>query len=183
MKKEKKFNEEVDAVNESESLDDKCEDVNVIAQLEEELSKTKNDYFKVLAEMENFKKRTNEERIRERKYASQGLIEKLIGIIDVFDQVYSIKTDDEKVKNFLNGFIMLNNSFKQILEEEGVKEIVSKNQVFDPRYHDAIETDCDINCEDNLVLEELRKGYMFKDRVLRPSMVKVNKVIKEENNE
>lgn len=183
MKKEKKINEKVNEVNESEVLDAEFEEINKISLLEEELAKTKNDYFKALAEIENFKKRMNEERIRERKYATQGLIEKLINIVDVFDQVFSIETEDEKLKNFLNGFIMLNNSFKQILEEEGVKEITAKNEFFNPRFHDAIETETDSNYDDNFILEELRKGYMFKDRVLRPAMVKVNKITKEENNE
>ena len=183
MKKDKKINEKVNEVNESEVLDAESKEINKVSLLEEELAKTKNDYFKALAEIENFKKRMNEERIRERKYATQGLIEKLINIVDVFDQVFSIETEDEKLKNFLNGFIMLNNSFKQILEEEGVKEITAKNEFFNPRFHDAIETETDSNYDDNFILEELRKGYMFNDILLRPAMVKVNKITKEENNE
>lgn len=181
MEKVKDKNDEISELEEDKDIqnDEKTE----IIELKDELKKTKNDYYKVLAEMENFKKRINEERIRERKYATQGLVEKLIDISDVFDQVVNVKTEDEKLKNFLTGFVMLNNSFKQLLDEEGVKEIKARDQLFDPRIHDAIETEENTDLDDNFIIAELRRGYTYKDRVLRPTLVKVNKIKKEKNNE
>lgn len=188
----KKKNEEIYEDGLKEDIEDikdveemKMEDaLGKINLLEEELKKTKDFYYKALAEMENFKKRINDERIRERKYSSQNLIEKFIEVYDVFDNVVNFETTDEKIKNFLSGFVMLNNSFKQILEEEGVKTIVTKNQIFDPRFHDALEIESHCEIEDNKILQEIRRGYMFKDRVLKASLVKVNKLNKEcEQNE
>ncbi len=138
-------------------------------------------YLRTLADAENFKRRINEERIRERKYAAQGLLEKLISVIDIFDQAIGVETDDPKLKNFLTGFTIINKQLNEILEEEGVKKIDARDQIFDPAYHHAVEVEHDENKEDNIVLEVYQNGYTFKDRVLRPALVKVNKSKKEEN--
>lgn len=149
--------------------------------LEEEVKRLKDLYLRTLADAENFKRRINEERIRERKYAAQGLLEKLISVIDIFDQAIGVETDDPKLKNFLTGFTIINKQLNEILEEEGVKKIDARNQIFDPAYHHAVEVEHDENKEDNIVLEVYQNGYTFKDRVLRPALVKVNKSKKEEN--
>lgn len=168
---EKKIQEEVDSSSDIEAL-------------KEEAKKYKDQYLRVLADSENFKKRIDEERIRERKYGSQRILEKIIPSIDIFDKALNMKTDDEKVKNFLIGFEMINNNLKQALEEEGVKKIKAVGEKFDPRYHHAVETAWDESKEEGIVLSEMQTGYMYKDRVLRPSLVKVNKKeeIKEETN-
>lgn len=149
--------------------------------LEEEVKRLKDLYLRTLADTENFKRRINEERIRERKYAAQGLLEKLISVIDIFDQAIGVETDDSKLKNFLTGFTIINKQLNEILEEEGVKKIDARDQIFDPAYHHAVEVEHDENKEDNIVLEVYQNGYTFKDRVLRPALVKVNKSKKEEN--
>ena len=128
-----------------------------------------------MADTENFKRRIDEERIRERKYGSQRIMEKMVNALDIFDQAVNIETDDEKLKGFLTGFIMINNSLKQILEEEGVKPIKALGEQFDPRYHHAVEVDWDETKAENTVIQEIQKGYLFKDRILRASLVKVNK--------
>ena len=117
----------------------------------------------------------NEEKLRDRKYACFGFAEKLIDSIDLFDKVVSYKPDNEMLRNYLIGFEMINNQLKQVLEAEGVTKINTKDQIFDPRYHNAVETDWDETKEENVILVEMKTGYMFKDRVLRASMVKVNK--------
>src|SRR5690554_4007209 len=104
-----------------------------IETLKEEVEKYKNQYLRTLAEMENFKKRFNEERVKERKYAHQGLLEKLVNIVDIFDKAVNIKTDDQKLQNFLTGFVMINDSFKKILESEEVKKIEALGKEFDPK--------------------------------------------------
>ena len=117
----------------------------------------------------------NEERIKDRKYALSDFLMQLIDIVDVFDKAVNVKTDDEKLKQFLNGFIMIDKSFKQILERNGVKAIEALGKPFDPSYHSAIETVEVEGTESNIVVEEIMTGYIYKDRVLRPSMVKVSK--------
>jgi len=149
-----------------------------------ELEKMTNSYLRVLADFENFKKRTNEEKIRDRKYANQELLEQLINVLDIFDKAVNMKTDDEKLNNFLSGFIMINTSFKQILESNNVKKVLSVGQQFDPRYHHAMETAWDESKVENEIIEEMQTGYTYKDRLLRPALVKVNKKEKgNENNE
>lgn len=162
------------------TLDETNEVDNEKEELKSELNKTKEQYLRTLAEVENYKKRTNEERIRERKYFNQSLIEKFVNTLDIFDRTINIKTDDEKLKNFLIGFEMINNNMKQILADEGVKLIESIGKKFDPAIHHAIDTAYDEEKEEGIILEEVQRGYMFKDRVLKAALVKVNQKNKEE---
>lgn len=164
--------------------EEKAEDVIVEPKVDDELLKMTNSYLRVLADYENFKKRTNEERIKERKYVYQSLFEKLINVIDIFDKAVNMKTDDEKLKNFLMGFQMINDNLRQILENEGVKKIITLDQKFDPNFHHAMEVEWDETKAEDVVLCELQTGYMYKDRLIRPSLVKVNQKTKgNENNE
>lgn len=144
-------------------------------KLKVENADLKEQLLRNLAELENFKKRTNEERIKERKYALTDFLMQLIDIVDIFDKAVNVKTEDEKLKQFLNGFVMINTSFKQILERNGVKKIEALGKPFDPAYHSAMETVEVENTEPNIIVEEIMTGYIYKDRVLRPSMVKVSK--------
>ena len=162
-KKEKNKKEENEEV-----IDEKYE------VLMAEIAQLKDSLLRNQAELENFKKRTNEERIKERKYALKDFLLELISVIDVLEKAINVKTDDEKVQKFLKGFVMINVMFKQILEKEGVVKIEALNKPFDPNYHNAIEVVQVEGVESNIITEELQAGYMYKDRVLRPSMVKVN---------
>lgn len=144
-------------------------------KMTDEILYLKDQLLRNQAELENFKRRTNEERIRERKYAMQDFFTELITVIDTFDKVVSAKTDDEKLKKYLVGFVMINNNMKQILENYGVKKIECLNQEFDPTFHQAIEVVEVENTSPNIVVEVIADGYLYKDRVLRPAMVKVSK--------
>lgn len=176
-KQEKELNGAEPESAESETvLENETEE---IQKLKEENAKLKEQYLRVLAESENFKKRIDEERIRDRKYGCQRLIEKLIPSLDIFDKAVNVQTDDEKLKNFLIGFEMINNNLKQSLEDEGVKKIKAAGEKFDPKFHHAVETEWNEELEEDVVISEMQTGFMFKDRVLRPSLVKVNK--KQEN--
>lgn len=152
----------------------KVEDFEEYHLLVEEVAKLKEDLLRNRADLENFKKRNNEERIRERKYALQDFLMELIDIIDIYDKAVSIKTDDDKLNKFLSGFIMINNRLKQILEHYEVRQIDALNKPFDPSFHSAIETVTVDGVESNTVVEVIITGYVYKDRVLRPSMVKVS---------
>lgn len=144
-------------------------------KMSDEILYLKDQLLRNQAELENFKRRTNEERIRERKYAMQDFFTELISVIDTFDKVVSAKTDDEKLKKYLVGFVMINNNMKQILENYGVKKIECLNQTFDPAFHQAVEVVEVENTSPNIVVEVIADGYVYKDRVLRPAMVKVSK--------
>lgn len=143
--------------------------------LKEENQKLRELYLRTLADAENHKKRVDDERIRERKYASQKLLEKLVNTIDIFDKAVNMKTDDEKLNNFLIGFKMINSNIQTVLEEEGVKRIKTVGEKFDPRYHDAVEVNYDPSFDEDVILAETMSGYTYKDRVLRAAGVIVNK--------
>lgn len=142
--------------------------------LEKENSELKDQLLRNQAELENFKKRMHEEKIRDRKYALTDILTELIDVVDVFDKAVNVKTDDEKLQKFLNGFVMVNNTYKQILKRNGVEAIDALGKPFDPAFHAAVEMVKVDGVESNTVVEVLITGYTYKDRVLRPSMVKVS---------
>ncbi len=144
-------------------------------KLKEENEKLMDQLLRKQAEFENFRKRVNEERVRERKYALNDFLLEAIETLDVFDQAVSAKTEDEKLKKYLSGFIMINNRLKNILENYGVTKIDCLNKPFDPNFASALESvECE-GVEPGTVTEVVMTGYMYKDRVLRPAMVKVSK--------
>ncbi len=144
-------------------------------ELQEENAKLLDQLLRKQAEFENYKKRVLEEKQRDRKYALQDFLMESIETLDIFDKAVSFKTDDQVLKNFLSGFIMVNNRLKNILENYGVVQIDCLNKPFDPSFHSALETVEVEGVESNLVVEVVMTGYMYKDRVLRPAMVKVSK--------
>ena len=184
LEEELEENESSDKVDETleDNKDDisnsNCDDVlalqEEINKLKEENNNLKNQYLRTIADADNFKKRIDEERIRERKYASQKLLEKLVDNLDIFDKAVNMKTEDANLKNFLIGFKMINDNLKNILTEEGVKKI-NANGKFDPRYHLSVDTGYDENLEEDMILSVIKDGYMYKDRVLTAALVKVNK--------
>jgi molecular chaperone GrpE len=153
----------------SESVDDQ------LALIEQELKEVKDKYLRALAEMENFKKRNAEELAREKKYAAMPVCDKLIDAIDVFDQAINIKVEQPEMQNFLYGFKMIKEMLFNVLLDEGVKPIdVQIGDVFDPTIAHAIETTSDPEKNDNVVVKIVKKGYKFKDRILRATMVVTN---------
>ncbi len=138
-----------------------------------EVKELKDKLLRNQAELENFKRRNTEERIKERKYAQQSLLTKLISLQDNFDR--AIQSEYKELKELKDGLVMIMNQLSTIFDEEKVVLIESVGKEFDPNYHQAVMTGDDEEYENDIVSEEFQKGYMYKDRMLRPSMVKVNK--------
>lgn len=146
------------------------------AKLKEELEQAKKDVLMAKAEEINFKKRIDADKAQMVEYANQKILEKMITQLDMFDKVVSMPTDDPVLKNYLIGFQMINNNLKQVLDEEGIKKIECKlYEKLDPKYQHALQTAWDENYEEDVVLQELQTGYLYKGRILRPTLVKVNK--------
>ncbi len=151
--------------------------------LEEELKSFKDKYFRALAEMENFKKRMTEDLKRERKYAGMSLADKLIDSLEVFDQALNMQTEDKNLQNFLYGFKMIKDMMFNALKDEGVMIIESKvGDDFDPNIHEAMDKEFNPEFEENKIIKIVKKGYKYKDRVLRPTMVIINIKPEVENN-
>lgn len=177
-------NEEEKLSENTDQLSDNSNDNEIVEELQKQINELKNEVLKCKANEINFKKHLEEDKMKSIKYANQGLLEKFVDQIDLFDSVVNMKTDDPVLKNFLIGFEMINNNFKQILSDEGVKKIVVKiGDEFDPKIHHPFDTDWNEEFKENAILGELKGGYTYKDRVLRPTLVKINKKEEVKENE
>jgi molecular chaperone GrpE len=145
-----------------------------IDALETEVAHLKDKFLRNVAELENFKKRITQERINDRKYASKNLIHDILEPLDQMNKIVNMPTEDPTLKNFLYGFKMVNDKFYQVLQSDGLKEIEALNKQFDPKYHYALEKESQLDKPNGINLEVIQKGYMYKDQLLRPAMVKVN---------
>ena len=145
-----------------------------VKELEAKVAQYQNDYLKEKADLENTKKRLEKERITERKYAAMSICRKLVSPLDNFELALNHPIEDDAVKNFVQGFKMIQDQIKKELESEGVSEIDALHEEYDPNFHQAIMTEKQEGVEANKVIEVLQKGYMFKDRVVRPAIVKIS---------
>jgi len=166
--------QEVEQHEEKPKREKKNKHKDQIESFEKEITQLKDKLLRNAAELENFKKRMTLERINDRKFASKNLIFDLLEPLDQMDKIVNMPTEDPMLKNFLYGFKMINDKFYQVLLDDGLKEIDALNKQFDPRYHHAIEKENQADKANGINLEVIQKGYMYKDQLLRPAMVKVN---------
>lgn len=145
-----------------------------IENLEQEVAQLKDKLLRNAAELENFKKRITQERINDRKFASKNLVYDILEPLDQLNMIINMETDNDVLKNFLYGFKMLNDRFYEVLKSDGLKEIDALNKQFDPKYHHAIEKVSDESKPNGINLQVVQKGYMYKEQLLRPAMVKIN---------
>lgn len=162
--------------NDECKCDEECNCNEVNNELEEKVKKLEEALLRNQAELMNFKRRKEEETSRLLKYAEEDIVLGFLPILDNFER--AIKMDDnnleDEVSKFLEGFKMVYTQIKTLLDKFEVTEIDTLHKPFDPTYHQAVLTDKDESFESGVVLEVLQKGYMYKDKVIRPSMVKVN---------
>ena len=128
--------------------------------------------LRVTSEMINSNRRKDEECNRLLKYKNEDIIMDLLQAIDNFERALSVKSTDE---NYQKGLDMIYAGFRSILDKYEVKEIECLGLEFDPMYHQAVLTDHIEGKKDNEIIEVMQKGYTYKDKVIRPAMVKVNK--------
>ena len=144
-------------------------------ELQNEINTLKDKNMRIAAEMVNTLRRKDEETNRLLKYSNESLITELLPVIDNFERALNVDATSNDVESYQKGMTMIYNSLKNILEKFEVKEIEAIDKEFDPSYHQAVMQEEKEGTKENIVIEVLQKGYTYKDKVIRPAMVKVSK--------
>jgi molecular chaperone GrpE len=167
--------EEQTAVNEEEAVPDQVQllhDKN--AELEKKLAEFENRYLRLQADFDNFRRRSRIEAEANEKYRAQKLIIDILPAVDNFERALVMEVDNDQAKSLKQGMEMVYRSLLDALSKEGLQQIEAVEKEFDPHLHQAVMQGNDEKFESNIVIEEFQKGYLLKDKVIRPSMVKVN---------
>ena len=181
MAEEKKEEIKETPETQSDPLEETAEEENVIdlneedeiEKLNKEIDKLKNDYARAYADTENLKKRLMAEAEQTRKYRIQSFAKEVLPVIDNLERALQSNVE-EADEGFKKGIQMIYDQLITALKNEGVTEIECLNQPFDPNLEQAILQEKREGVESGVVIEVLQKGYLLKDRILRPAMVKVS---------
>lgn len=146
---------------------------NRIAELEKEASDLRDNWLRAAADYKNFKRRVDQDRADLIRNASASLLLKLLPVIDDIDRALESVPPDIASTPWFEGMKLISQKLATLLESEGVTQIEALGQDFDPNLHEAVIYE--EGGDDHKVIAELRKGYKLRDRVLRPTMVKVGK--------
>ena len=146
-----------------------------LEELQNEINTLKDKNMRIAAEMVNTLRRKDEETNRLIKYSNESLITELLPVIDNFERALNVDAKTTDIESYQKGMTMIYNSLKNILEKFEVKEIEAIDKEFDPSYHQAVMQEEKEGTKENIVIEVLQKGYTYKDKVIRPAMVKVSK--------
>ena len=128
---------------------------------------------RTMAEFDNFRKRTEKEKAAMFEMGAKDVIEKILPVVDNFERGLAALPEEEKESSFAKGMEMIYKQLMKNLEDMGVKPIEAVGQPFDPNFHNAVMHIDDENLGENVVAAELQKGYMYRDSVVRHSMVQV----------
>lgn len=166
--------EAADAELDAEGAAEETEEQNA-EKLAGELADLNQRFLRVAADFENYKRRTAQEKDDLLKYSNAKLIGELLPVLDNFQLALKNSGNSPEVQNMVKGMEMIYRQMLQVLEQAGMSKIEAVGQPFDPKLHEAIMQVEDDSVPEDTVVEELRAGYMLKERVIRPSMVKVSK--------
>ena len=148
----------------------------VIAKLENDLEEWKSSYTRKLAEFQNFTKRKENEVAEMKKYASEGIITKLLDNIDNLERAEQASAETKNFDALVEGVNMILRNLRNLLTEEGVEELEAAEGVkFNPYEHQAMMTENVENLDNDVIVKVFQKGYKLKGKVIRPAMVTVNK--------
>ena len=148
----------------------------VIAKLEADLEEWKSSYTRKLAEFQNFTKRKENEVAEMKKYASEGIITKLLDNIDNLERAEQASAETKNFDALVEGVNMILRNLRNLLTEEGVEELEAAEGVkFNPYEHLAMMTENVENLDNDVIVKVFQKGYKLKGKVIRPAMVTVNK--------
>ena len=141
----------------------------------EKIKDWEDKYKRLLAEFDNFRKRSEKESAMIVDIGASMILTKILPVVDNFERAINSVPDDLKENSFVDGVDKIYKQMLKIFEDLGVKQIEAVGKAFDANLHNAVMTDENAEGEVDTVVEELQKGYTYKDQVLRHSMVKVKK--------
>lgn len=156
-----------------ETSDKADEVIDKTLELEKKAADYLDRYQRTLAEFDNFRKRTSKEKASMYDDGVRDTVQKLIPVVDNFERAVLATSDADKEGSLYKGMEMVLKQFTEILTSMGVEEIKAQGEAFDPNLHNAVMHIEDENLGENVVANVLQKGYICKDKVIRPSMVQV----------
>ncbi len=162
-----------DSAGQEEPLDS---EENSVENLKRERDENYDLLLRKQAEFDNFRKRVTKEKEELRLSAQAAVIEKVLNIVDAFEKgLNSLEQESEEsaLETYRQGYELMFEEFKSVLKKFNVTEIPGSGTCFDPNVHEAVVREVTTEYEEGEILEEYRKGYMIKDRLLRPAQVKV----------
>ncbi|MEN8193875.1 MAG: nucleotide exchange factor GrpE [Bacteroidota bacterium] len=171
-------NEEEETIDEEKSVseDDSTTNDERIAELEEKNQELNDRLLRRAAEFENYKRRTETEKEVLFKYAAEPFILKILPIYDDVQRSLS-HIDDDNMDSLRDGYKMIADKFTQVLDGQGVKKIETSGKEFDYEYHEALLQQPSSDVPENIILEEVEAGYIYKDKVLKHAKVIVSQGI------
>ena len=142
---------------------------------EAECRELQDKYVRTVAEMDNFRKRMNREMNDSVRFANEKILGDLLVVLDNMERAIKHSREKKDFDSLLDGLELTMNEFRGVFEKHGVQSIESVGQLFDPSIHHAVSMTESDSHEDNVIVDEFRKGYLLNDRVLRHSLVSVAK--------
>ncbi|GAB1468466.1 nucleotide exchange factor GrpE [Candidatus Cloacimonadota bacterium] len=158
---------------EAETTAIETETIDKTAELQQEVLDWKDKYMRNMAEFENFRKRSNQEKADWIRMATQKFAMEICDVADNFERALLQASEQELLNSFGKGVVLIEKQLRQALEKEGVKKIEALGEEFDPAYHDAL-AHIPSDYEENTVAAIIQNGYTMNDKLLRPARVAVS---------
>ena len=141
--------------------------------MEEKIKEVNDRYARLFAEFDNFRKRSEKEKMQRYDFGVRDVVEKILPVIDNFERGLAAVPQEKADDSFVTGMEMVYKQLMKVLEDLGVKPIEAVGQEFNPDFHNAVMHVDDPEAGNNIIVEEFQKGYVYKDHVVRYCMVKV----------
>jgi molecular chaperone GrpE len=187
--KETEATEQQDTVEKDEEneipeiAEEEVKETDVTAELEAKVNELEDKLLRKAAEFENYKRRTENDQFNLLSFAAESFITKILPVIDDFERSLDHISDADSAEAIKDGIMLVYDKLIKILDEQGVKKIDSVGKPFNVDYHDALMQIKDDTVPAHTVVEEIEKGYMYKNKVIRHAKVIVSEDVGEKNNQ
>jgi len=173
----------IDKIEENEIPQIDAEEVDITAELESKVNELQDKLLRKAAEFENYKRRTENDQLNLLSFAAESFITKILPVIDDFERSLDHISDADSAEAIKEGIMLVYDKLIKILEEQGIKKIDSVGKPFNVDYHDALMQIKDDTVPAHTVVEEVEKGYLYKNKVIKHAKVIVSEDASEENNQ